>query len=100
MSELEKLRLLTDNEDISGAELELALSEAEGFILAHTRRNIDEWLPVFDGIKLSVSAALLNRRGAEGVSVRKEGEVSTSFEGILPYVSVLNTYRLIRGADK
>lgn len=93
MTEIQKLKLLTGEQD--DTLLQLLLDEAEAFILAYTNRT-----KLVTGLEKSVrdlAVIALNRMGTEGESSRSEGGESYSFDNAPKEIyDVLNRYRLAR----
>ena len=98
MTQVEILKLRTGEKDT--ALLESMLDGAKNYILLYTKRDITQWLPEFNSVQLSIALIDYNRRGAEGFSQRREGDISTSFMGPQDYpdsiIKTLNQYRLIK----
>lgn len=77
----------------------ILLDDARDFILSHTRRNEEQWLPVFDSIRRQIAVINYNRQGAEGSQGKSVGEVSDTFYVLgADYpdsiIKTLNQYRL------
>lgn len=93
MTEIQKLKLLTGEQD--DTLLQLLLDEAEAFTLAYTNRT-----KLVTGLEKSVrdlAVIALNRMGTEGESGRSEGGESYSFDNAPKEIyDVLNRYRLAR----
>jgi hypothetical protein len=73
------------------------LYEAENDILAYTRRDRQEWLPVFDAYLIKLAAFLYQNAGNEGIKSRREGDITTDFadgpEGAEKLLKPLSQYR-------
>lgn len=77
--------------------LQSLLDYAKVFILGYTRRTGEEWLSTFDSVQVKIAAIEYGQMGAEGVSSRTEGNITTSFLGSEDYpasvLKLLNPYR-------
>ncbi|GHU76922.1 hypothetical protein FACS1894188_10200 [Clostridia bacterium] len=97
-----KTRLNLDAEDTDRDGLiNLLYGDARAFILSYTNRTQEQWSAVLSVILIQLTVIYFNRQGVEGMSSRKEGEISSSFsfgDRDLPpsLIETLNQYRLAR----
>ena len=93
MNEVEKLKLLTGENDERF--LELLLSDAQEYALSYTNRA--KMVPGLAKPVRDLAVIAYNRRGTEGEAGRSEGGESYSFDAAPKRIyDVLDSYRLVR----